>query len=61
MLINQHLWHFMNLHFIVWRRWESNQPSQSTDISIVAGAIDFFDYVFDYVLKNKRLEIILLS
>lgn len=37
---------------VIWRRWESNPRSQSTDISIAAGAIDLFDYVFDYDKKT---------
>lgn len=43
----------------IWGRYnyiarrESNQPSQSTVISIAAGVIDFFDYVFDYVIIYK--------
>jgi len=43
-------------YFFIWRRRESNQPSQSTDISKAAGAINFIDYVFDFVDKNKNAE-----
>lgn len=36
---------------------ESNLPSRSTVISTAAGAIDFFDYVFDYVFDISVLNL----
>lgn len=40
----------------LWRRRESNLPSTNTVIPTLAGAIDFFDYVFDYEMNFKLLK-----